>query len=302
MLATTMLVALASGAKADILGGVDLTPAGATLLQLSPTVPTGNQVNNIPCLICGAHQPNQPTGFGYNWFGNTGSANTVSFFSTATVPSGPGALGLDQIGTGYSLLPGAPLLTALAGQIGFSVGIDVNDTNTAQTLESFWFINLTQQTVLAVYSPSPLDGTPLPDINDGTGFPDWTLTGFSLAGIDPGDTVAFFARITGANDGPDSFFLVPNTQVVPGPMVGAGLPALLAGVSRFAGFPHMAKASADRLKYQKRWRAAHPDYNKQWRSENMDRVRDLKRKWRSDPVNIEREKQWARARQRKRNA
>jgi hypothetical protein len=78
-----------------------------------------------------------------------------------------------------------------------------------------------------VYSPGP-GGTLLPAVNDGTGYPDWTLSGFSLAGINPGDTVGFYARITGANDGPDSFFLMPFA--VPGPAVGAGAPGLLAGV------------------------------------------------------------------------
>jgi len=229
LLAATMLTALASGAKADILGGIDWNLAGAAVLSLDPTVPSGNQVQNLPCLICGAHQPLQPGGFGYNLFGNTGNADTVAFFSTATVPTqGGSGIALDSFVnvTGYSLLPGSPLLNALLGNLTFSVGIDVNDTNVAQTLESFWFLNYTQHTVLAVYSPGP-GGTLLPAINDGTGYPDWTLSGFSLAGINPGDTVGFFARITGANDGPDSFFLMP--LAIPGPAVGAGLPALLAG-------------------------------------------------------------------------
>lgn len=39
------------------------------------------------------------------------------------------------------------------------------------------------------------------------------------------DQLIFFARISGANDGPDSFFLVPS--VVPGPVAGAGLPGLM---------------------------------------------------------------------------
>ena len=240
LLAATMLTALASGAKADILGGIDWNIAGATVLQLEATVPTGNQVQNLPCIICGANQPQQPALFGYNWFGNTGSADTVAFFSTSTVPSGPGTLALDTYGgdsSGYSLLPGSPLLTALAGQIGFSVGIDVNDTNTAQTLESFWFLNYTTKTVLAVYSPGP-GGTLLPAINDGTGYPDWTLTGFTLEGINAGDTVGFFARITGANDGPDSFFIVP--QQVPGPVVGALVPGLVSALG-LLGFSYFRR-------------------------------------------------------------
>jgi len=229
LLAGALLSALAMPAKADILGGIEWTLAGATILTLSPTVPEGNQVQNLPCLICGANQPQQPALFGYNKFGNTGNADTVAFFSTSVVPPGPGSgLAIDQYGgdsTGYSLLPGSPLLLALLGNLTFSVGIDVNDTNTAQTLESFWFLNYTTKTVLAVYSPGP-GGTLLPAINDGTGYPDWTLSGFSLAGINAGDVVGFYARVTGANDGPDSFFLMPEQFAVPGPALGAGLPAL----------------------------------------------------------------------------
>jgi len=243
LLAVTMMAALASSAKADILGGIDWNLAGAAVLSLDPTVPSGNQVNNLPCLICGANQPQQPALFGYNLFGNTGNETTVAFFSTATVPTqGGSGIALDSFVnvTGYSLLPGSPLLTALAGQIGFSVGIDVNDTNVSQTLESFWFLNYTTKTVLAVYSPGP-GGTVLPDINNGTGFPDWTLSGFSLAGINPGDTVGFYARITGANDGPDSFFLIPGTFAVPGPAVGAGLPALLTAAFGLLGFHRLRR-------------------------------------------------------------
>jgi len=239
LLASAMLCALASGAKADILGGIEWSLAGATALQLEATVPTGNQVQNLPCIICGANQPQQPTGFGYNLFGNTGSADTVAFFSTSVVPPGPGSgLAIDQYGgdaTGYAIGDGSIFKAALLGSLSFNVGIDVNDTNVPQTLESFWFLNYTTKQVLAVYSPGP-GGTLLPAINDGTGYPDWTLTGFSLAGINPGDTVGFFARITGANDGPDSFFIL----AVPGPAVGAGLPAMLAAFGLF-GFNYLRR-------------------------------------------------------------
>jgi hypothetical protein len=245
LLATTMLCALASSAKADILGGIDWNLAGATVLSLDPTVPTGNQVNNLPCIICGANQPLQPDGFGFNWFGNTGNADTIAFFSTSTIPQGPGTLALDTYGgdsSGYAIGDGSIFKAALLGSLGFSVGIDVNQTNerSPQTLESFWFLNYSTKTVLAVYSPGP-GGTTIDDINNGTGFPDWTLSGFTLAGISQGDVVGFYARITGANDGPDSFFIVP--AAVPGPVVGALLPSALAGLG-LLGFSYLRRRRA----------------------------------------------------------
>ena len=244
LLAGLTALLLASPASATSVSlGLDPTPwvtDGAATITLSNAVPSGNQVNNLPCIICGANQPQQPALFGYNLFGNTGNADTVSFFSTATVG---GSLGLDQFAgaTGYSLLPGSPLLNALGGNLTFSVGLDVNDTGQAQTLESFWFLNLTQHTVLAVFSPGP-GGTLVPDINNGTGFPDYTLNGFSLAGVSAGDQVMFFARITNANDGPDSFFLLPQVQAVPLPAVGSGFPMLIAGLGGLVALHRRRKA------------------------------------------------------------
>jgi len=237
-----VLAALTLPAKAVLLGNdiQDWNLAGAATLQLTNAVPSGQQTTNIPCIICGANQPQQPNLLGYNLFGNTGNANTVSFFSTAVVPTqGGSGLAIDQFtgATGYSLLPGSPLLNALANNLSFTIGIDVNDTNTPQTLESFWVLNVTDHTVLAVFSPNPLDGQLLIAANNGTGFPDMTLSllggsFINLANVDPNDSIMFFARITGANDGPDSFFIVPSVQAVPlGPAgwyFGAGLFGLLA--------------------------------------------------------------------------
>ena len=240
LLATAMLCALASGAKAELLGGTDWTLAGAAPLTLSPTAP-GQQVTNLPCLICGATQPQQPTGFGYNLFGNQGNLTTLPYFSTSVVG---GSLGADQYGgllSGYTIDGTSPFLQALAGNLTFSVGIDSNQAGTSnQILESFWFLNFTTQQVLAVYSPGP-GGESIAPLNNGTGFPDYTLSGFSLAGISSGDRIGFFARITNANDGPDSFFLLPNTFAVPGPAVGAGLPALFSAAFGLLAFHRLRR-------------------------------------------------------------
>jgi len=226
ILAAAALLALSTPASAQVvLGGQTWTNTGTTL-SLDPVVPGGNQPLNYPCVICGANQPQQPTGFGYTNFNNSGNADNLIYFSTNV--TGGGNPGFDTVGTAYdgSFLR-AYLLANGDGSLNFSIGIDVNDTNDAQTLESFALLNLTQHTVLAQYSLLQPGGALVPAINDGTGFPDYTLSGFSLdrGDILPGDQLIFYARISGANDGPDSFFLIP--QAVPGPLVGAGIPGLV---------------------------------------------------------------------------
>ena len=236
LLAFTALAALTVPASAATIDLFAVTGSTSTL-TLSAVVPGGNQPLNNPCLICGTTQPAQPTGFGYNNFQAQGNINDYLMFSTATVG---GSLAQDTLGTGYQVGDGSILrayLLAQASGTTFSVGIDVNDTGVAQTLESFYFLNLTDRTVLASYSPGP-GGTPLLATNNGTGFPDYTLSGFNIdrGDISIGDEVIFFARWSGANDGPESFFLVaePNIAAVP------ELSSWMMMICGFAGLGFMA--------------------------------------------------------------
>ena len=235
-LTAILLGTLTAPASADVILGGQLWTNTGTALSLDPVVPSGNQPRNIVCVICGDNQPQQPLDFGYTNFKNTGSADSLIYFSTNV--SGGGNAGFDTVGLPYD---GAFLRAYLEANgdpnLQFSIGIDVNDTGKAQTLESFALLNLTQHTVLAQYSLFQPGGAEILSKNNGTGFPDYTLSGFNITlgdDIKLGDQLIFYARISGANDGPDSFFIVP--QAIPGPVVGAGLPGLLAACGALWGF------------------------------------------------------------------
>lgn len=235
LLATTAFASMP--AQAVVLGGIDWDTSNTQILQVTPVVPGGNQPLNVQCVICGDNQPQQQLDFGYTNFKNTGSETDIAYFST-NVSKG-GNPGFDTLGIPYDgTFLRAYLEATGATTFSFDIGIDVNQTNDAQTLESFYMLNVTQGLVLAAFSPEP-GGYLLTAANNGTGFPDYTLGTFTLAlgtpQFDAGDQIIFFARISGANDGPDSFFLQPNAVAVPGPIVGAGLPGLIAACFGMVG-------------------------------------------------------------------
>jgi hypothetical protein len=231
LLATAAVLVLAVGAKADIiLGGQNWIFNGVDTLTLTPVVPGGNQPLNVQCVICGEHQPQQSPTFGYTDFHNAGNQASEIYFSSNIL--GGGDPGSNVVGTGYDgtflrnylIASGDPTLT-------FTIGVDANDSNNPQTLQSFFLLNLTTHTVLSAF----INGTTgnIATQNNGTGFPDYTLGTFNITlgqDIHLGDQLIFFARIDNANDGPDSFFIQPTALAVPGPIAGAGIPGVLAAL------------------------------------------------------------------------
>jgi hypothetical protein len=220
-------------ARADIFGGINWTasPNGVDQLVISNTPPPGNQPENAPCIICGTGQPLKNPSIGFNNFQQGGSIANYSVFSTNAGAGGQGGqLADDTVGLPYD----GALLRALAAanlSATFSIGIDVNTAQHGETLQRFLILDVGNNTILADFNPvgGYLIGNP---INNGSGFPDFFLSGFNLERGDINDNsqIMFFARITGASDGAESFFLVPAVTAVPGPIAGAGIPGLMAAL------------------------------------------------------------------------
>jgi hypothetical protein len=216
-------------ARADIISTLGYTAnANTSALSLIAVPPPGNQPLNTPCLICGTNQPQQPAGFGFNNYQQGGNQTLFSDFSSGVTQTN----GEDTQGTPYLVSFLRAFLISqldLNGQL--NVGIDVNTATGAgpEVLQRFVVLDVVNKTILADYNPA--GGTPLPTANNGTGFPDYVLSGFNIDRNDlsPNSQIEFYARWSNASDGAESFFLVPvpGQQDVPEPaslaMLGMGL-------------------------------------------------------------------------------
>ena len=171
-LETIRVLRLAAAAAMFTLAGA---ASAATTLILSGPIPdktVGPQSSSNPCIIAGT-TCQQPAGFGYNNFTQTGNISAYNMYSTtptAAVPDG-------TAGTPYTVAQ----LTAL-GSTQFLVAIDVNTTGAAgETLLLFEvIIGGVQQYVYT-------GGATIGNVNNnGNGWADYTLGTIDLSGYAPG--------------------------------------------------------------------------------------------------------------------
>jgi hypothetical protein len=244
------LMAGSAQASTVTLGGVTWDTTNSGTLTLGAVVPSGNQPQNAPCIICGANQPGQPAGFGYNDYQNGGNLTSATAFSDQGA-GGRNTLANNTIGPvnpGYQIGAGSPLLAFLlangdsGNNLGFSIGVDVNDNGTAQTLNAFYFLDFTTHTVLASFTGGT-NGN-VPSVHNGTGFPDYSITGslLNLADVTAGDTIGFVAALSGLNDGPDSFF-VESAPVAATPLP-AAFPLFAGGLGLMGWFSRRRRQNA----------------------------------------------------------
>lgn len=159
---------------------------------------TYKHTENSPCIISGQSCNKQPDGFDFTKYANGGVTTVTESSPTYTV--------------GW-------LLNMFAS--GFSVGIDINEAKGkgAQTLDFFYM--LVNGTIVDRYDGSKEN---VPTTANGEGFADYLLTGFTdLNGYASDATVQFKLKLSGMNDGPESFFLVANPAVSAVPLPASAL-------------------------------------------------------------------------------
>jgi hypothetical protein len=233
LLATTAFIALAA-----------VTPANAAVLNVDPLQVLVSQSLSNPCIICGTNVQ-QPAGFGFNNYVAQGNQTALTLYSTNVT----GALGDGVQGAFLNNYTASQLTGFFGNNLTFGVAIDVNAGNPnlgPMVLESFQLIDLGlvgvgDETILAQTS-GPVA---IQDIQNGNGFADYIITGFNLAGVQPGDRLVFRAQFSNMSDGPDSFYLVAQPAVAAVPELSTWLMMIIgfAGIGGLAYRKHNGEAS-----------------------------------------------------------
>ena len=186
--------------------------AGMAAITFNDANVAGNifqQTQNSPCVI-GNNSCNEPSGF------------------TDTTQGPPGDY--DIFSPQY--LATSPFLTYSGNKIptGFKIGIDENlaTSHGPEVLQAFNTYDCgTTGAACSIDSNNSFTGPHnIPDNNNGNGFSDMTLSGFSLTA---GHFYKFEANVTNDTDGGEQFFIIPaGTPAVPEPSSVFVLTTLLA--------------------------------------------------------------------------
>lgn len=220
-----------AGAAALALLAVANNAAAVQILALNGPIPdnsVGPQSTSNPCIIAGT-ACQQPAGFGFDNFNNTGAISSYNQWSTAIDGGNNGTfVPSNTRGTPYTL--GQIRAFDTVGQSTFQIAIDVNTSGAAgETLQSFEvFIGpfgaapgfAGGELFASFTGPAAIGNI----ANNGNGFADWTLNNVDFDALPNSTQVLFHAVFNNASDGAESFFLIS----VPSPLIGHGLLALLA--------------------------------------------------------------------------
>ena len=187
LLTAVALVGLcASPATAALITDTDPTPD--LVLDTNPTLIYGQTIAS-PCVIGGSNCQN-PVGFAYTLVGPGGNGET-SIVPSASYPTTPT----------YTT---AQILGVTGNSTAFTIGLDYNQSNDAQTLNYFgaYYFDVNGNPV----SSQVFDiATLLQTNNNGVGFSDFLLSGFLIPAT--ATTVQFQASWFN-NDGADRYFII----------------------------------------------------------------------------------------------
>jgi hypothetical protein len=228
LLAASMLTALALPAKADAVNNL-------TFGALPNPVP---QSASDPCVICATTQAHNPTIagvlFGYNNFNSQGNDDSFNLFSSQI--TGAFANNDNTTVTPYTrgfLRSFLELPTINDFNLTFGIAVDINTAHNNEHLNFFQLIDLDAAAGSRIVFD--LRNRDMPVIDNGNGKADYLISGFDLSGIPDGHRLLFRADWSGASDGGESFYIVPQVSAVPSPIVGAGIPGLVAACGGMFG-------------------------------------------------------------------